>query len=168
MRSNGIKHTFWDVSSINQPTHPRNQRAFIVRKKKLHSWLSKMYQVKILIRPHKEHSLSAKRNCILGYPKCTKWRFWSDRTKSIHCPQKETAFLAIQNVPSEDSDQTAQRAFIVRKKNCILGYPKCTKWRFWSDRTNSIHCPQKETAFLAIQNVPSKDSDQTAQMRKLV
>ena len=45
--------------------------------------------------------------------------------------------------PNEDSNQPAHlrslfRAFIIRmKKLCILGYPKCAKWRFWSDCANA-------------------------------
>ena len=45
--------------------------------------------------------------------------------------------------PNEDSNHPAHarnriRAFIVRmKKLCILGYPKCAQWRFWSACANA-------------------------------
>ena len=29
------------------------------------------------------------------------------------------------------------RVFVVRMKNCILGYPKCTQWRFLTDSANA-------------------------------
>ena len=45
--------------------------------------------------------------------------------------------------PNEDSNEPANACslisvFIVRiKKLCILGYPKCVQWRFWSDCANA-------------------------------
>ena len=45
--------------------------------------------------------------------------------------------------PNVDSDQTAHtrsliRVFVVRmKKLCILNYPKCAKWKLWSDWANA-------------------------------
>ena len=54
-RRNVRKHTSWHVrpkKNSNQPAHPRSQiSAFVVRMKKL---------------------------CVLGYPKCAQWKFWSD------------------------------------------------------------------------------------------
>ena len=53
---------------------------------------------------------------------------------------RKRTFLHAHN---EDSDQPAHprsliRVFIVRMKElCILGYPKCTQWRFWSDCANA-------------------------------
>ena len=45
--------------------------------------------------------------------------------------------------PNEDLNQYARprsliRVFVVRTRNfCILGYPKCAQWRFWSDCANA-------------------------------
>ena len=47
------------------------------------------------------------------------------------------------SAPNEDSNQPVHshsliRVFVVgRKKLCILGHPKCTQWRFWSDCANA-------------------------------
>ena len=52
--------------------------------------------------------------------------------------QREKAYRWIY-APIDDSDQSAHphsliRVFVVRvKKLCVLGYPKCSQWRFWSD-----------------------------------
>ena len=38
---------------------------------------------------------------------------------------------------NEDFQGSLIEVFIVWKESCILGYPKCTHWRFWSDCTNA-------------------------------
>ena len=57
-------------------------------------------------------------------------------------PQREKTYL-VTCEPNEDSNQPAHprcliRVFVVRmKKLCILAYPKCGQWRFWSDCANA-------------------------------
>ena len=68
-----------------------------------------------------------------------------DHSQSIwfkYEPQRETG--TFWNVcPNEDFDQPALsrsliKVFIFRmKKLCILGYPKCDQWRFWSHWANA-------------------------------
>ena len=50
-------------------------------------------------------------------------------------------------------------------KNILLDM--CTQPRFRAQSDQSTHFQYEETASLVIQNVPSDDSDQTAQMRRL-
>ena len=56
--------------------------------------------------------------------------------------QREKMYL-LTCVPKEDSKQPTLSGslisvFVVRmKKLCILGYPKCAQWRFWSDCANA-------------------------------
>ena len=57
-------------------------------------------------------------------------------------PKREKTYL-ITCAPNEDSNQPAHprsliRVFAVRMtKLCILGYPTCAKWRFWSACANA-------------------------------
>ena len=63
------------------------------------------------------------------------------KLKNIRPQCEKTCLLTC--APSEDSNQPAHsrsliRVFVVRvKKLCILGYPKCFQWRFWSDYVNA-------------------------------
>ena len=62
---------------------------------------------------------------------------WTKVVISVE-PQREKTYL-LKCAPNEDSNQPAHpcsliKDFVVRmKKPCILGYPKCDQWRFWSD-----------------------------------
>ena len=67
----------------------------------------------------------------------------------LNKPQLEKTYMYLLTcAPNEDSDQTAHprsliRVFVVRlRKLCILDYPKCTEWRFWSDCANAQAGPK--------------------------
>ena len=72
-----------------------------------------------------------KKLCILGYPKCTQRRFWSD------CINAQ-ADINLHWAQMSDGMFSDLAAFKLRiKKLCVLGYQKCTLGRFWSDCANA-------------------------------